>query len=73
MNYCRLAGPGYALNDSTTSSTIWRIVFGSDHRGGIVIFALCDASVRSLSDSVDTQTLGYLSNRNDGTTFLMPE
>jgi len=72
-NYCRLAGPGFALNDTQTSATIWRIVFGSDHRGGIVNFALCDASVRSLSDTVDTQTLGYLSNRNDGATFLMPQ
>lgn len=71
-NYCRLAGPGYALNDNQTSTTIWRIVFGSDHRGGVVNFALCDASVRNFSDATDSQTLGYLTNRNDGATFLMP-
>jgi prepilin-type N-terminal cleavage/methylation domain-containing protein len=71
-NYCRLAGPGYALNDNQTSTTIWRIVFGSDHRGNVVNFALCDASVRSFSDTTDSQTLGYLTNRNDGATFVMP-
>lgn len=71
-NYCRLAGPGYGLNDNQTSTTIWRLVFGSDHRAGVVNFALCDGSVRNISDTVDTQTLGYLSNRSDGATFAMP-
>lgn len=71
-NYCRIAGPGYGLNDNQTSTSIWRLVFGSDHRGGVVNFGFCDASVRNLSDNVDSQTLGYLSNRNDGTTFVMP-
>jgi prepilin-type N-terminal cleavage/methylation domain-containing protein len=71
-NYARIAGPGYVLNDSNAATTNWTLVFGSDHRGGVVNFALCDASVRSLSDETDSQTLGYLTNRNDGATFVMP-
>ncbi|MGC4004746.1 MAG: hypothetical protein QM811_17165 [Pirellulales bacterium] len=72
-NYCRLAGPGYALNDNSTSThRLGRGVFGSSHAGGIVNFLFADGNTRGLSEETDTVTLGYLSNRADGNSVVVP-
>ena len=62
----RVAGPGYGLVRSVDDHT-WAagVSFGSYH-AGVCNFALCDASVRSISVSIDTTILGRLASRDDG-------
>ena len=59
----RVAGPGFGLARSDEDSA--SIGFGSFH-SGVCNFVLCDASVRSISVSIDTTILGRLANRDDG-------
>ncbi len=62
-NFSRIAGPGFALAASPTTS--FNTQFGSYHTG-ICQFLLGDGSVRSVNNSTNTTILGYLSVRNDG-------
>jgi prepilin-type N-terminal cleavage/methylation domain-containing protein len=64
-NFARVAGPGLALARGPTDTTNWTNIFGSAHPG-IVQFAMCDGSVRSLTVGMDTTVLGNLAVRNDG-------
>src|SRR5262245_17814602 len=62
----RVAGPSYPLArslDDNTSNFVDR--FGGPHTG-IVMFALCDGSIRPLRTSIDTTTLQRMAIRNDG-------
>jgi prepilin-type N-terminal cleavage/methylation domain-containing protein len=69
INYKRLLGFGYPLvshpSDGLTAApaTYWR--FGGPHPG-VVMFVLCDGSVRAIKRSTDDQTLGRLARRADG-------
>lgn len=67
--YCflRYAGAGRALASSPIETKgAWNYSnFGSYHPG-ICNFVLGDGSVRSVSNSIDTTTLGYLAHRADG-------
>jgi prepilin-type N-terminal cleavage/methylation domain-containing protein len=60
----RLAGPGYGLITNANAPAA-PSVFGSYHEG-TVHFALCDGSVRGISDNINTIVLGNLANRRDG-------
>ena len=59
----RCAGPGYPLARNNDEPVNWN--FGSWHPG-VCQFVLCDGSVHSLSNDVNTEVLEYLANRNDG-------
>jgi prepilin-type N-terminal cleavage/methylation domain-containing protein len=62
----RVAGPSYPLARDTNDATSgYSDRFGGPHTG-VVLFALCDGSVRSLRASIDTVTLQRLAIRNDG-------
>ncbi|MCI0463974.1 MAG: DUF1559 domain-containing protein [Gemmataceae bacterium] len=58
-----VAGPSNPL--ARDSTDVGNINFGGPHQG-IVNFVLGDASVRSLSTSIDLITLGRLAQRDDG-------
>jgi hypothetical protein len=57
----RAAGPGFPLA-VLPSDTAWK--FGS-HHPSVCQFVFCDGSVHTLVTSIDTVTLGLLSQRND--------
>jgi prepilin-type processing-associated H-X9-DG protein len=59
----RRAGPGAGL--ARTNMETATTIFGSWHNG-LVNFAMGDGSVRSISTSISTTTLGLLASRNDG-------
>jgi prepilin-type N-terminal cleavage/methylation domain-containing protein len=72
FNSARIGGPAVPLvtnlNDAGTGLASW----GSWHTG-ICQFAMGDGSVHAVSLNIDTETLGYLSNREDAqTAFLEP-
>ena len=62
----RKAGPGAALARSPTQTTGG--IFGSYHPG-VCNFVLGDGSVRAISVTIDTTTLGRLADRADGLTI----
>jgi len=74
-NYRRYAGPGhetpvknYKLDNFNFVDIIQALdnkCFGSIHPG-VVQFALCDGSVRQISKAINIDTLGRLSERDDG-------
>ena len=51
---------------SPTDPAATPYVFGSSHAAGRCQFVFGDGSVRGLSPSIDTTTLGRLAARNDG-------
>jgi prepilin-type N-terminal cleavage/methylation domain-containing protein len=62
----RVAGPSFPLARSLTeTSSGYQDKFGGPHTG-IVMFALCDGSVRPLRPSIDSINLQRLAMRNDG-------
>jgi prepilin-type N-terminal cleavage/methylation domain-containing protein len=62
----RAAGPNYPLaRDPGDNSGNYADKFGGPHIG-IVMFALCDGSVRPIKTSIDTANLRRLANRFDG-------
>jgi len=69
LHYARVCGAGFPLarnrQDMTTVGYDWHYLFGSDHTG-LVNFAFCDGSVRTLTTDISTLTLDRLSNMNDG-------
>ncbi len=71
FNSTRVGGPGVPivsdLNDTGNGLASW----GSWH-AGVCPFAVADGSVRAISSSTDTATLGYLCDREDGQAFTMP-
>lgn len=62
-NFSRPGGPGNPIAKSPTDP--YRDNFGSYHNG-LCNFALVDGSVRSITVSISTTTLGLLTTRNDG-------
>ncbi len=67
MASARVGGPGVPLATSMESSPATILGFGSWHPARCQ-FSFADGSTRSVSSDIDTQTLGYLCNRNDGQT-----
>jgi prepilin-type N-terminal cleavage/methylation domain-containing protein len=67
----RVAGPSFPLarNITDTSSGL-ADKFGGPHPG-VVLFAFCDGSIRSLATSIDTANLRRLAIRNDGQTITV--
>jgi prepilin-type N-terminal cleavage/methylation domain-containing protein len=69
INYKRMLGFGNPLVSHPSDSpfvaplTYWR--FGGPHPG-VVLFVLCDGSVKAIKRSTDDQTLGRLARRADG-------
>ena len=61
----RIAGPGVPLASGPHDRTTGWYAFGSWH-SGTCHFALADGSVRSVSNLINTSTLGRLCNRRDG-------
>jgi prepilin-type N-terminal cleavage/methylation domain-containing protein/prepilin-type processing-associated H-X9-DG protein len=62
--FSRCAGPGFGLARFPTDR--YNSNFGSYHSGGMCQFVMGDGSVRGISPSIDTSTLGLLASRNDG-------
>jgi prepilin-type processing-associated H-X9-DG protein len=60
----RAAGPGYGL--ARTPDEPFNYQFGSWHSGGQCQFVMGDGSVRALSPTISTTTLGLLAARDDG-------
>ena len=60
----RAAGVGFGL--ALTPGEPFNYQFGSSHTGGQCQFVMGDGSVRSLSPSINTATLGLLANRSGG-------
>jgi len=65
FNSTRVGGPTVPIVQDNRDSTNGLVRWGSWHAGACY-FALADGSVRGLSKSIDTETLGNLSNRHDG-------
>jgi hypothetical protein len=65
MASARVGGPGVPLSTRIDSPPTSILGFGSWHPGRCQ-FTLADGSTRSVSNDIDTQTLGWLCNRNDG-------
>ena len=62
----RVAGPSFPLaRDQFDTSSGFLDKFGGSH-SGIVMFALCDGSVRPIRTSIDTANLRRLAMRQDG-------
>jgi len=62
----RVAGPSYPLTrDPTDTSSRYSDRFGGPHTS-IVMFSLCDGSVRGIRTSIDTTNLRRLAHREDG-------
>jgi len=62
----RVAGPSFPLaRDPTDTSSGYPDKFGGPH-SGVVMFALCDGSIRAIKRSIDSKNLQRLAVRNDG-------
>ena len=64
FNLARIGGPTVPLVSDTRSEGSSLVAWGSWH-AGVCNFAFADGSVRALSSSIDTDTLGRFSNRAD--------
>ncbi len=65
FNATRLGGPTVPISADPRAVGNALVGFGSWH-AGVCNFVLSDGSVRGISASMDTDTLGRLCNRNDG-------
>lgn len=65
FNSARVGGPGVPIVSNLDDDGNGLVSWGSWHVGTCT-FAFADGSVRTLSTSTDTQTLGRLCRRNDG-------
>lgn len=65
MASARVGGPGVPLATRIDSPPTPILGFGSWHPSRCQ-FVLADGSTRGVSSEIDSQTLGYLCNRNDG-------
>lgn len=65
FNSARVGGPGVPIVSNLEDDGNGLVSWGSWH-AGTCTFAFADGSVRTLSTSTDTQTLGRLCRRNDG-------
>ena len=72
FNLARLGGPTMPIATNLRGEGSDLVRFGSWHVG-ICQFALADGSVRAVSSSMDTETLGRLCNRSDGQTVNVDE
>jgi len=68
QNFTRIGGPGVPLAHDSSDQRGTLYSFGSAH-AGIVIFAMADGSVRSISTSISSSVLGDLCNRRDGSSI----
>ena len=71
-HFARIGGPGVPLAHDDQDNRAGQYSFGSPH-SGIVQFALSDGSVRAIETSVSSRVLGYLTNRQDQTSFSFDE
>jgi prepilin-type N-terminal cleavage/methylation domain-containing protein/prepilin-type processing-associated H-X9-DG protein len=62
----RIGGPTMPISKGSQDKEASAVSFGSWH-DGVCHFAYCDGSVRAISNSISTRTLGYLCNRDDRT------
>lgn len=65
FSLARLGGPTVPISADPRAEGNALVGFGSWH-SGICNFAVSDGSVRSVTATIDTDTLGRLCNRNDG-------
>ncbi len=65
FGFSRLGGPTVPISSDPRAEGNALVGFGSWHTG-VCNFAVSDGSVRSVSATIDTDTLGRLCNRHDG-------
>ena len=65
--FCRVGGPGVPILSQHKEPVSSVLGFGSWH-SSVCNFVFADVSTRSISNNIDTVTLGQLCNRNDGET-----
>lgn len=71
FNSSRVGGPGVPIVTNLDDNLNGLVSWGSWH-SGICHFASGDGSVRALSVSIDTATLGFLCNREDAQVVPLP-
>jgi hypothetical protein len=71
-NFARIGGPTVPIAKDPRAVGNELVQWGSWHVG-YCQFAFADGGVRSISSSIDTDTLGRLCNRNDGLDVSAPE
>lgn len=64
-NSTRVGGPTVPIVQNIRDENNGLVSWGSWHPG-VCNFAVSDGSVRSLANTIDTETLGYLCNRSEG-------
>jgi prepilin-type N-terminal cleavage/methylation domain-containing protein len=72
FNLARIGGPTIPIVQNNSDEGNSLVSWGSWHPG-ICHFALSDGSVRGISKSIDTETLGNLGNRYDGNVVTQSE
>jgi hypothetical protein len=72
FNAARIGGPGVPIIRNLDDAENGLVSWGSWH-AGTCHFASADGSVRAISVSTDTATLGHLCNRRDGQVLIVPE
>lgn len=65
FNATRIGGPTVPIISDIYDFKNGLVSWGSWHAGGVCNFAMADGSVRSVANSLDTETLGNLCNRRD--------
>lgn len=65
----RIGGPGVPIARHPRDATASVFSFGSSHSAGTCNFVLADGSVRGISPSISSDTLGRLCNRRDSLTL----
>ncbi|MCE9530888.1 MAG: DUF1559 domain-containing protein, partial [Planctomycetes bacterium] len=58
-------------NDKTSGQARWQRIFGSYHPG-VCNFVFCDGSVRSISNSTNSDVLRRLGTKDDGEVVVLP-
>ena len=65
FNSARVGGPTVPIVQNLRDEVNGLVSWGSWHPG-VCNFAFADGSVRAVSNSIDTETLGYICNRSEG-------